>query len=73
MHTHLYSHTHMHLGTLVHTHTLSLQARKDSVIAEVKWFYRVSELPEAVYRLLMEDRKNCKQFPDDIMSIYESS
>ena len=33
------------------------KARKDSVIAEVKWFYRVSELPEAVYLLLMEDRK----------------
>jgi hypothetical protein len=26
-------------------------------MAEVKWFYRVSELPEAVYLLLMEDRK----------------
>lgn len=32
-------------------------ARKESVIAEVKWFYRVTELPEAVYSLLMEDRK----------------
>ena len=30
-------------------------------MAEVKWFYRVSELPEAVYYQLMEDRKqgNC--------------
>ena len=27
------------------------------MIAEIKWFYRVSELPEAVYLLLMEDRK----------------
>lgn len=45
----------------INTHSLSLtQARKDSIIAEVKWFYRVSELPEAVYRLLMEDRKKCK-------------
>ena len=35
-----------------------MQARKESVIAEVKWFYRVTELPEAVYLLLMEDRKN---------------
>jgi hypothetical protein len=26
-------------------------------MAEVKWFYRVSELPEAVYDLLMDDRK----------------
>ena len=28
------------------------------MIAEIKWFYRVTELPEAVYLLLMEDRKN---------------
>lgn len=33
------------------------QTRKDSVIAEVKWYYRVSELPESVYSLLMDDRK----------------
>ena len=33
------------------------QARKESIVAEVKWFYRVSELPEAVYCLLMDDRK----------------
>ena len=26
------------------------------MIAEVKWFYRVSELPESVYHLLMKDR-----------------
>ena len=64
--------------THTHTHTLSLsfslasQARKDSVTAEVKWFYRVSELPEAVYRLLMEDRKNCKQFPDILSSSMET-
>ena len=32
------------------------------MIAEIKWFYRVSELPEAVYLLLMEDRKNGKIF-----------
>jgi arginine-glutamic acid dipeptide repeat-containing protein len=32
--------------------------RKDSVVAEVKWFYRVSELPESVYHLLMQDRQN---------------
>ena len=38
------------------------------MIAEVKWFYRVSELPDAVYRLLMDDRKNCKHFPDNILS-----
>ncbi|XP_019848994.1 PREDICTED: arginine-glutamic acid dipeptide repeats protein-like [Amphimedon queenslandica] len=31
--------------------------RKDTVTAEVKWFYRVCELPEAVYYQLMEDRK----------------
>ena len=37
-----------------------MQARKETVIAEVKWFYRVSELPEAVYLLLMEDRKEGK-------------
>ena len=35
----------------------SSQDRKDSVIAEVKWFYRVSELPESVYHLLMLDRE----------------
>ena len=29
-------------------------------MAEVKWFYRVSELPEAVYYQLMEDRKQGK-------------
>ena len=34
-----------------------LQTRKDAVVAEVKWFYRVSELPESVYCLLMDDRK----------------
>ena len=28
------------------------------MIAEVKWFYRVTELPESVYHLLMKDRKN---------------
>lgn len=32
------------------------QARKESMMAEVKWFYRVSELPEALYLMLMEDR-----------------
>jgi arginine-glutamic acid dipeptide repeat-containing protein len=31
--------------------------RKDTVVAEVKWFYRVSELPESVYDLLMQDRQ----------------
>ena len=34
-----------------------MQARRDTVIADIKWFYRVTELPEAVYLLLMEDRK----------------
>ena len=41
-------------------HFLFTQARRDTVIAEIKWFYRVTELPEAVYLLLMEDRKNGK-------------
>lgn len=43
-------------GSLIHA--LFIQARRDTVIAEIKWFYRVTELPEAVYLLLMEDRKN---------------
>ena len=28
------------------------------MIAEIMWFYRVSELPEAVYQLLTEDRND---------------
>jgi len=51
---------------LVHTEAVQqhfvmiifVQARKDAVIADVKWFYRVTELPEAVYLLLMQDRRN---------------
>ena len=39
---------------------VSLQDRKDTIIAEVKWFYRVSELPESVYDLLMQDRDKGK-------------
>lgn len=49
-----------HSITDPHTMINSSQARKDSVIAELKWFYRVSELPEATYSLLMEDRMKGK-------------
>ena len=48
----------MDLSTCIFTVPFRTQAKKDSVVAEVKWFYRVSELPEAVYLLLSEDRKN---------------
>ena len=39
------------------------------MIAEIKWFYRVSELPEAVYLLLMEDRKNGKFFSQCVIVV----
>ena len=35
-------------------------------MAEVKWFYRVSELPEALYLMLMEDRKE----GDQVVAVY---
>ena len=31
--------------------------RRDVLIAEVVWFFRVQEVPESLYLLLQEDRK----------------
>ena len=33
------------------------QPRRDVLIAEVVWFFRVQEVPESLYLLLQEDRK----------------
>ena len=49
------------------------QARKDSVIAELKWFYRVSELPEATYSLLMDDRKKSKHIMHSVILVSHST
>ena len=32
------------------------------MMAEVKWFYRVSELHEPLYLMLMEDRKHSEYY-----------
>ena len=37
-----------------------LQTRRDSMIAEIVWFFRVQEIPESTYLLLLEDRKTSK-------------
>ena len=34
------------------------QPRRDVLIAEVVWFFRVQEVPESLYLLLQEDRKS---------------
>ena len=34
-----------------------LKPRRDVLIAEVVWFFRVQEVPESLYLLLQEDRK----------------
>jgi arginine-glutamic acid dipeptide repeat-containing protein len=36
------------------------QTRRDSMIAEIVWFFRVQEIPESTYLLLLEDRKSSK-------------
>ena len=36
------------------------QTRRDSMIAEIVWFFRVQEIPESTYLLLLEDRKSSR-------------
>ena len=33
-----------------------LQSKRDTLMVNIKWFYRVCELPENVYQLLVQDR-----------------
>ena len=43
-----------------------LKGRRDAVIAEVVWFFRVSEIPESLYAHLLEDRRKGEIFPDTL-------
>jgi hypothetical protein len=38
------------------------KTKRDSVMIEVKWYYRPNEIPDGVYNPLMQDRftENCK-------------